>query len=461
MNAIQYIDQTIRNLVRKAKDVIITPRKIYKPDFYFQGLSVLDDVLKHPLFGLDNVHLYIGCHCDYAFVPPGYQEVHGSTGADHALAAAYQIEYAYNTMKKYYPQKQFKYAIWPHNFYIKNVNSVKDNSLYHHDDDKVEVNGQMINTLYHENGIKSKRVWADDFFRCLKKELSARNLPDPTFCDPDDEDEVFHYWMDDDFKKVTQYLLSDPRSKSVLFDGEITLDQYLHTFKDYNGNPVPFENLLVSPYANNLTAHLYWSITFRARDYCLQQSLFLPMKKYFPNTKSQNWLTFAAKRGGFESFNTRFCESAVDFNTTMKMDRQVPSFYGFDWVDIKGFDGYFGYKTVNNAANKYGINTGLPTDNLLQQIYLKNIDFNLNACQKAAPTKETMMWFALLNSSLGDQYVNGSGQLIIDQSLLNEVAKIASKYNIKSWGLFEPNPSQTTLDTYYHLATIDLPKILQ
>jgi hypothetical protein len=433
-------------------------RRKYKPEYFVQLSSNNLNIMGHKLFSLSNVHPYIWVPMEYPRNPPGFNPVpEDGTPRSYAVNAANWIEYNRNLLRAAWPKKTFKYAFWPAGYFHKNPYVAKNNALASHEDDKINHNGGKYDGPWHAAGIRDKAAFMDVFYKEFAAELKLRSLPKPLFVDPDDEQVYANCHFTGDRSADYQILASDPRFSTEKIDGILTLSEFFaqHTLAD--GTPSPITGSIPHIYDTSNPNSAYWqcSLNMRIRDWVIHETNNKFVRKYLgTSVDCQNWCQFASSRE-HPSYIVRFKESALDYNgPAFRQTCQVWSIYGFDWVDSKWLDGTGGYKTFNNCLSKFKVSIDGTESEKIEQVYLGEIEFNLNACRNAS-SKPLVLWLQWMPTKdySPEQVPPEGGTFSMTNDTMIDVLNIAKNNQVARIGLFEPTLTSTQADAYHKLLT--------
>lgn len=428
----------------------------YSPQIYFQlDMFYLANIVHHNLFGLPNVCFYIGGYVDMPFQPPGYPRLTGNSPSAIAWNTANWIQYTKDLVHQYHPNVKFRYALFPQGCYARSFESPTDDSLFNHEQDRFLLNGVSTIGPWHARGVAAKSVKMEEYFRALANELRSRGLPMPDFVDPDDESPYFKVDFTSDNVQNLNILKADPRFFTERVDGIVTMREYLTKFKDIDGNPSPITTALPPRFDlfNDKVVHFYLSMEARIKDYCLWQSTFRWAKKYLGTAvQCQNWISFAANRSN-RSFNVRFKETPADYSGgSFRMNNQVWSNYGWDWVDSADLTPFPGCHTFEACLEKYNVIRTQPINDQISDIYVKEIGYNLAACRNAYQAKPVVFWWQWRDVSYDSVKVPPSGgQLIVTPTVAQEVFTVCEANNIQKIGIFDPSLTEEMATNYYNL----------
>jgi hypothetical protein len=242
-------------------------------------------------------------------VAPG-NDAQASTAAGSALAAVTWIKWWAQQFSTNFPSRTFKYSFSPQGFGHKfDYNSVVDNSLLSHIDDRMS--GNVVGP-YLTNGLAYHKAFAETYFGTLKNALDSEGLPYPTRIDFDleyfgnDSGNTFNPDYDDN--------AADPRFNTVKIDGKKTYKQLAESAIGRDGSPISTANLGNQAFGQFNTRCWETSINYRIRENALYQTAIKALRQYWPSMRMTNWDHFCSTRD-FPTHSARFREAPVDNRT--------------------------------------------------------------------------------------------------------------------------------------------------
>jgi len=391
------------------------------PKVFIQGGMDSVGALSSPLFDLPFVYLYVNGVISW-------YDGDSRTMAQRATDAFNRVVSIRNmwlaTTGRGRTAENFRWAFWPQGFGY-GWGDVSTRPFFY-ESDRLS-NGKY--SLFLENCIADTRPRMQEFFNTFASLCSAAGIPDPVYVDPSYQNgmSIAGGLTGDTYSEHAQWhswIMSDPRSTSVLFNGVESYASYAARATDIYGNSIPANELYANPSSLDTTSAArtcaYVVPKMAAADYGLWKMIYEPAKDVWPSVLTGNFSYHGATTtymgGGY-----RFKESAVGFGSNMFADVQVPVNFGSYLYD------------------EYSLATNLLTDSYLTNIAILNLDidkikdqselfkamriaqssYDIQGCFASNPNKEVALWLQYndYNPSIynniydrsGDRYPDGYG----------------------------------------------------
>jgi len=364
---------------------------------------------------------------------------------DRATVAADVITAARDRWAIYRPNIPFRYA-----FLLKDYGYGWGDSTtrpFYHINDRLSNGSSCLWTVNGRAEAKAKMI---TFFANLSTIIRSRGISEPVYVGSNYDKGATIAGGDYNSRlSWHNWLISDPRHSSVLFDGNKTYDQYISTIKDLDGNPIPINELYPLISAGDPISvkriPILSSITSMVIDYGLWDTIGVSSKSFWPHAKYGNLNSFCANRQYLVN-SSRFKESPIDLNSTFHADLQVPSNYGWSPIDANSYTVGYGYDTYQESILRYGINTQNIRDynDLVRALDIGKFEYICKGCQIANPNKAISQWMKFIDvpyiydnlyESQNIKYPNNFiASLLYDKNHVINIFRVFNKYNVEQVG---------------------------